>query len=263
MDLNSTLYQFKDMKGSPEKTLHSADVAVLLINDFIEDTCGLALGINQSYTQETFSIVAKGCASSMKTFSHEIAHNFGAFHEAGFTLKTKNENNSYPRTIMAKEPTDTKIKTERTNYFSNPNVIHLVTKTRAGELGKPANYVHLSTNIDKVSALGDESCKCNERCISNPKAKPDKAGKKFKERKDTWKSKAKPGKEKPEKAKKNLKKRNDVLKPNPFSKKNLYKKYLADVQNLYQNYLKADQRLYKKYLNDAHKKIHEMLHLKI
>ena len=262
-DMIATLYKFKSMKGSPEEVLHSADVAVLLVHNF-KDACGYGNLDAWKFEKETFSVVLKGCADALHSVSHEIAHNFGADHDLGYILNKKNEKGKYLRTIMAKEPEDRPdIDTKRTNFFTNPNIIHPTIGEPIGKLGKPSNYVYFAKHINQIASVGDESCKCHESCTFKPKAKPKnqkskakpgKAKQKLKKRNDNWKSKTKPGK-----AKKNLKEGNDTVKPDPISKQNSYNKYLTDVQMLYQNYVKADQQLYRKYLNDAHKKIHEML----
>ena len=254
--LNETLPRFANMKGLKEyeKLLHSADVAVLIIDE--EYSRGEARGIGYWNTGFPFSVVLYVYSLWMKTFSHEIAHNFGAEHSTGYAFNkkmtdagepaSKFENGTYYITIMARESDwIDKIglgKIVRINYFSNPNIIHPITKLPIGKVGKHESYLHFEKNISAIAANGDESCKCHEQiCELKSKAKSDKA--------------------KPDKAKDDLEKRYDIRKPGPplsKPKQNLYKKYLTDLQNLYQDYLKADQRLYKNYLRDAHRKIHEM-----
>ena len=248
--MNETLRRFANMKGSPEKLLHSADVAILIIADenSRKDACGMAY----PDTGFPFSVVLYVCSLIQNTFSHEIAHNFGVEHSSGYVFKNKKYTNAgepaskyeegkYFRTIMAKVGGDMIDETIRINYFSNPNIIHPITKLPIGKLENPdniAHFAHFAKNISFIAANGDESCKCHDSCNSKSNVKPGKG-----------------------KAKHNLKKRYDMRQPGPppsNQKQNLFKKYLTDLQKLYQNYYKDDQLLYKNYLHNAHKKIHGM-----
>ena len=51
----------------------------------------------------------------------------------------------------------------RINYYSNPNLIDPKLKTRTRKHEMPSNYLYFTKNIDKISALGNESCKCWHR----------------------------------------------------------------------------------------------------
>ena len=255
--MNKTLTRFANMKGKPNNLLHSADVAVLIISDNYSrhDAYGMAY----PETGSPFSVVLYSASLVRKTFSHEIAHNFGVDNSTGYVFNkrmtiagepaSKFEKGVYHITIMADDPVGIgSDEIVRTNYFSNPNIIHPILKLPIGKRGKHESYLHFEKNISAIAANGDESCKCHEKiCELKSKAKSDKA---------------KPDKAKPDKAKDNLEKRYDIRKPGPplskLKQNNLYKKYLKDLRNLYQDYLKDDQRLYKNYLRDAHRKIHEM-----
>ena len=112
--MNETLTRFANMKGSPEKLLHSADVAVLLIADInsMKNVCGVAY----PDTGFPFSVVLHDCSLLHNTFSHEIAHNFGVMHSSGHVFEkrftsagepaSKYEKGLYYRTVMAQEPED-------------------------------------------------------------------------------------------------------------------------------------------------------------
>ena len=51
----------------------------------------------------------------------------------------------------------------RINYYSNPNLIDPKSKTRTRKHEMPSNHLYFTKNIDKISALGNESCKCWHR----------------------------------------------------------------------------------------------------
>ena len=249
--MEELIEHFSKMKGTPEKLRHSADVAVLLIydQDDQKDDCGVAY--QNAYSNGwTFSVMSRHCALDQLSFSHEIAHNFGAEHSLGYLINNRVTRHKgrefFYRTIM-KYPSN--VQSNRTNYYSNPNIWHPITKTRTGKVGVPSNYEQFSKHIEQIAALGDESCKCyivtylneswmhvNKSCSFQSKAKS--ANQKFLDKRQ------------------NIQKRNDIWNQSPLSKLNLYEKYLTDVQKLYQNYLKDDQRLYKKYLKNAHKNFH-------
>ena len=115
----------------------------------------------------TFSVTSKDCAISQLTFSHGFAHNFGADHSSRYLInkrvsehrgnggKIKKE---FVRTIMQYQQDG--VMSHKTNHYSNPNIIHPVTRTRTGKFGVPPNYMHFSTHIAQIAALGDESCIC-------------------------------------------------------------------------------------------------------
>ena len=230
-NMSVILDKFRNMKETPENLRNFADVAVLIIND-VKDSCGISYG--HAYRNGwTFSVVSRDCAISQLTFSHGISHNFGADHS------------EHPLNI--------------TNHY-HPNIIHPMMKTR---IGKPANFMHFSKHIDKISSLGNESCVCykaynmkksvkwahmglEESCnfhqvsMKRPGTKPlhDVLYFRIKDQKDT------------------KKKDNDIRNQKPLSK-DLYTNFLTERQNLFEKYLKTAQKLYETYLKDAHNKIHE------
>ena len=251
-NMSVILDEFKKMKESPEQVRQSADVAVLLIYDVedLKDSCGM--GFQDAYkTGETFSVASRHCAFSQLTLSHEIAHNFGANHTLGHLLNksiTHKGHEFYYRTIMKPQKG---VPSNRTNYYSNPYIFHPITKTRTGKFGVPSNYIQFFKHIEKIAALGDESCKCNIENQLNVTMMP--------YEKCSFKSIGKPAKQYIFDKKKDIQKRNDIWDQSPLLKQNLYKKFLTDVQNLYQKYLKDDQRLYKKYLNEVYENFLETL----
>ena len=102
-------------------------------------------------------MVSRDCAISQQTLSQVIAHNFGADHSSGYLLnkgdthlvgKGGNSKQKFVRMIMHYN-TYGSTSHKKTNHYSNPNIIQ-----------KPANYMYFSKHIDKISALGNESCVC-------------------------------------------------------------------------------------------------------
>jgi hypothetical protein len=136
----------------------TADVAVLLVSDLEEDTCGIGY-IDSIAIGKTLSVVKKSCAWSYYSVGHEIGHNIGLDHDPAnadtrpYTYATghliessgvKNDDGDDDdedeeesddddsvgyRTIMAyaEDGHETRV-----NYYSNPRVVLLETRTLTG-----------------------------------------------------------------------------------------------------------------------------------
>ena len=222
----------------------------------------------------TFSVTSRDCAISQLTFSHGIANNFGVDHSSGYLLQKRNtqpgkegkiSRQQFVRTSMQHKQ-DGKL-SHLTKQYSNHNIIHPTLKTRFGELGIIANIKYLSKNIDKISALGNESCICykmyygmrdnvrlthmalNESCkftsakMILPFIKPKKNVLAFTVEETKKKDKTQ-----------------EIRNQKPHCKEHLYANFLNERKNLFTKYLKAAHELYKTYLEDAHKKFHERGH---
>lgn len=266
-NMSEILEEFRKMKGTTEWLRNLADVAVLLIND-VKDSCGASYG--HAYRNGwTFSVVSRDCAISQMTFSHGIAHNFGAIHSSGYLLNKKNrrhgeEGKKSRQEIVRMHHKKTGIPSHKKKHYANPNNIQPVMKTRIRKFGMHANLMYFSKHIGKISLLGNESCICykaydmrepiksphmslNESCMfhsgiqKNPDATPFPTNVLDFVRKH----------------RKEKKKDQTHDKRNQSTHSDLHKNFLNDRLNLYKNYLKAAQELYKTYLRDAHNKIHE------
>jgi hypothetical protein len=166
----------------------TADVAVLLVSDLDEDTCGIGY-IDSIAIGKTLSTVKKSCAWSYYSVGHEIGHNIGLDHDpanaetrpypyaTGHLIESsgvKNDDGDGDdedeeesdeddsvgyRTIMAyaEDGHETRV-----NYYSNPRVVLLETRTLTGsEFSNNAKV--LIRNRFKLAALGDESSsQCND-----------------------------------------------------------------------------------------------------
>ena len=71
------LEAFQLMKGSYEELRDTADVAVLLVNEF--NPCGYGR-VNSVTNGHNISVSKKSCALGYFSFGHEIGHNFGLQH---------------------------------------------------------------------------------------------------------------------------------------------------------------------------------------
>ncbi len=171
----------------------TADVAVLLVRDLDEDTCGIGY-IDSIAIGKTLSVVKKSCAWSYYSVGHEIGHNIGLDHDpanaetrpypyaTGHLIESsgvKNDDGDGDdedeeesddddsvgyRTIMAyaEDGHETRV-----NYYSNPRVVLLETRTLTGsEFSNNAKV--LIRNRFKLAALGDESSsQCNDHNDDN------------------------------------------------------------------------------------------------
>ena len=146
---------------------NTADAATLLVLNQNHSSCGE--GFFAAYrTKKSFSWVKKNCAfrSGMWSLGHELGHNLGAAHNArdsgtslprghGYFIK-KGKYQIGLRSIMAYPRKGYEI---RTNYYSNPDVIHPLTGTPTGDW-KSNNAAIIRMNIGKLAAIGDESGSC-------------------------------------------------------------------------------------------------------
>ena len=165
-DSSEMLTAFKLMKGSYEELRDTADVAVLLVNDF--SSCGIGY-VNSVKNGHTISVSMKRCALGYYSFGHEIGHNFGLGHNIeettnqyypdghGHLIAAGSESTGY-RTILAYTAEGHKT---RVNYYSNPEIIYPVTGTPTGISGVSNNARILTLNRFEMEAWGDESSSCS------------------------------------------------------------------------------------------------------
>ena len=102
----------------------------------------------------------------MWSLGHELGHNLGAGHNVGDSGNSLPRGHGYfikkgkyqigLRSIMAYPRKGYEI---RTNYYSNPDVIHPLTGTPTGDW-KSNNAAIIRMNIGKLAAIGDESGSC-------------------------------------------------------------------------------------------------------
>ena len=113
------------------RDLYAAD----LVSLWVEGGCGLAsfMGTVGAYFEQFgFSVVSRNCATSNRSFAHELGHNMGLRHDVfvdpGVTPFAHAHGYIDPpngfRTIMAYNDGCAAVNTfcNRVNYFSNPNV---------------------------------------------------------------------------------------------------------------------------------------------
>jgi len=168
----ASLNQLANLKSTYADVRGSADVAVLLVDSFNFEVCGVAVGFAIP-SGKTFSVSKKSCAVGYFTFGHEIGHNIGLYHnrETGHINPTYSFGQGHLiaqgsastgfRTILAYKASNHE---ERVNYYSNPAVNYPATGTPCGvAAGSPnaANNAALLTQQRfKLAAIGDESQTC-------------------------------------------------------------------------------------------------------
>jgi len=166
MDPSVALSTFASMKNTTKALRGTADVAALLVKNMKQWQCGIAY-INGIYSDYPVSVTKKSCAIGTYVFGHELGHNLGLGHN-----KEQNINKYYPDghgywireghnwigylSIMAYLGEHY---WSKTNYYSNPNVIHPKTGTVTGVWGVANNARVLTANRFAAAALGDESNK--------------------------------------------------------------------------------------------------------
>jgi len=161
-DSSTMLMTFMNYKSSAAELRGSADAAALLVSEF--SGCGIAW-TDVIGNGLTFSVTQKSCATGYYTFGHELAHNFGAYHNreqyqspTGYNYgKLISPQGSGYRTIMAYSADGHK---RRVNYYSNPNVTLTLTGTPTGSTLENNARV-LIENRFAMAAIGDESISCN------------------------------------------------------------------------------------------------------
>lgn len=155
-------------------------VPLILVKSMEKDEeCGKAFGMGSLLKGKTLSVVSKSCAQAHYSFSHELAHNFGAGHNIeapdpaspipyarGRLLGSSEFDKSY-RTIMAVRNGEDNLIVA--NYFSNPNAMHRGTPT--GIVNVSDNALVITQNRFLFADIGDESSTC-QYAISSTTRKP-------------------------------------------------------------------------------------------
>ena len=174
-NLTGILDDLKMMKGSPYKTLSTADAAVLL------HTTGGGQGtLARPLPTEPFAWINKNMIKKY-VLGHELGHTFGCCHDIyekkckkphkdnegglGHHIE-KGKNNIGYSTIMTYEQKDKGYSGEnKVNYFSNPDVILPLSRTPTGVAGVSDCASVITKNSVHMSKIGDESarpmCKLN------------------------------------------------------------------------------------------------------
>ena len=144
---------------------NTADAATLLVLN--QTNCGEARFATYNIGR-TLSWVKKECAIGFFSLGHEVGHNLGAGHNVeahgralfrsgrGHLIK-KGKYYTGLSTIMTYPRLGHEI---RTNYYSNPDVIHPLTGTPTGDRRRSNNAAVIRRNIAKLAAVGDESGSC-------------------------------------------------------------------------------------------------------
>merc|ERR1719228_1678821 len=147
-------------------------------------TCGRAYKIDAIEAGETVSVVTKSCALGYFSFGHELAHNFGCYHNRetghinpyysygqGHLIEQGSASTGY-RSILAYSASGHRT---RVNYYSNPDVNYPTTGTPTGTPpGTPSgtagsnNAYVLTRNRVALRDVGDESKACKGSTITPP-----------------------------------------------------------------------------------------------
>ena len=174
VDSRLLLETFENMKGSYSEgqwtasysaLRNTADAATLLVLNHWRCGEGCFAAYNSG---QTFSVVKKDCAIGGLSLGHELGHNLGAGHNIENSDKSlapyghghfikKGKYHVGWRTIMAYPKRG---EGYRTNYYSNPDVIHPLTGTPTGDRRRANNAAIIRMNIGKLAAIGDESGSC-------------------------------------------------------------------------------------------------------
>ena len=162
------------LKPTTNEIRNSADVAVLLVDSLKDRYCGKAnlysIDSDDAEYGYALSVVKKACVNK-HTFSHEIGHNIGLFHDRrhrnlkypfaqGSYIDKGNTNIGY-RTIMAWAMTG---HYRRVSHFSNPDVIFPKTGTATGQ-ALADNAQLLTKQRFKLASMGDESMACGKGIV--------------------------------------------------------------------------------------------------
>ena len=156
-----TLRMFTTSQANLNKLRNSADVAVLLVNNFGgTKNCGVNW-FNAWTRGQTIGTVRKTCAQGYFSFAHEIAHGFGLSHNRRRGASVSPTKFSYGhiikpgavRSIMAYNRAGEK----RINYYSSPRVMFNGSPTGTVESDNARALTRLRF---AVSSIGDETEQC-------------------------------------------------------------------------------------------------------
>ena len=157
-----TLRMFTTSQANLNKLRNSADVAILLVNNFSEGTKNCGVNWFNAWTRgQTIGTVRKTCAQGYFSFGHEIAHGFGLSHNRRRGASVSPTNFGYGhiikpgavRSIMAYNRAGEK----RINYYSSPRVMFAGQPTGTVDSDNARALTRLRF---AVSSIGDETEQC-------------------------------------------------------------------------------------------------------